>query len=119
MNVTAPGDKSKELTLGFALSAFKKFAQPTAVFSDAREWSRYIGLIANDADAVTTYVQNHNLQQDFDLGNHDKWLALEEIRKETATERHVFIGITADDRTAAEQTGWEFILNHEAAEKAG
>lgn len=119
MSIATEGDETKEMTLGFELSAFKKFAHPNKVIADSREWSRYVGLVANDTDAVTSYVQDHDLRQDFDLGNHDKWLALQKIREETDTDRHVFVGLTQDDRSAAEQTGWEFISVEEVAEMAG
>lgn len=119
MSVTRDGDESKEMTLGFELSAFKEFARPNDVIADARAWSRYVGLVANDTDAVTTYVNEHGLQQDFDLEDADKWLALERIREGTDTDRYVFVGLTPDDQLAAEQTGWEFVTVHEVAEKAG
>jgi hypothetical protein len=113
------GTGTGEMTLAFALSAIERFADPTQVFADARTWSRYVGVIANDTEAVAAFVAEHDLQQDFDLGDRDKWLALAEIREATATDRHVFVGTTEDDRGAAETTGWEFITVHEAGEKAG
>ncbi len=119
MSVTTEGEGTRGMTLAFGLSAFERLAEPNEVIDDAREWSRYVGVIANDTDAVASFVEEHDLRQDFDLGDRDKWLALEGIREGTDTDRHVFVGLTEDDRLAAEGTGWEFVPLHEAAEKAG
>lgn len=119
MSVTTEGDPNKEVTLAFELSAFEEFAHPEQVIADARGWSRYVGLVANDTDAVRSYVRTHDIRQDFELGDRDKWLILAELRDATDTDRHVFVGSTRDDRMAAEQTGWDFVPVDEAAEKAG
>lgn len=118
MSVKREGDSSKEMTLAFDLSAIELCARPKEVFTDAREWSRYVGVIANETEAVASFVHNHGFQQDFELGDRDKWLALEEIQHSTDTDRHVFVGTTTDDELAARQTGWEFIHIREVAEKA-
>lgn len=107
------------MTLAFELGAFRRFADPDRVLADAGEWSRYVGLVGNDTDAVASYVREHDLRQDFELGDRDKWLALADLRAATDTDRHVFVGTSADDRRAAEHTGWEFLPVAEAAEKAG
>lgn len=107
------------MTLAFELAAFRRFADPDGVLADADEWSRYVGLVANDTDALASYVRAHDLRQDFELGDRDKWLALADLRAATDTDRHVFVGTSADDRRAAEHTGWEFVPVVEAAEKAG
>lgn len=107
------------MTLAFELSALDRLEDPAAVFDDARQWSRYVGIISNDTDAVESYVREHDLEPDFDLGGRDKWLASSEIRHETETERHVFVGAGTEDRRIAEHTGWEFVPITDAAEKAG
>ena len=119
MSVTRDGDPSKRVTLAFELAAFERFGDPEAVIADAREWSRYVGLVANDTDAVAAYVREHGLEQDFDLGGRDKWLALSDLREATDTPRHVFVGCTEDGERAAAHTGWEFVPVAEAAERAG
>lgn len=119
MSVRREGAPDKDMTLGFALSAIDRFADPTGVFEDARTWCRYVGIVDNHTDAVGTYVREHDLQQDFELGDRDKWLALEELHEATDTDRHVFVGTTEDDRRAAEFTGWEYQTVHDVAEKAG
>lgn len=119
MSVTTEGDERKDLTLAFELAAIEQFADPATVFADAREWSRYVGVIANDTEAVGDFLAAHDLQQDFDQGDRDKWLALADLREATATPRHVLVGTTTDARRAADQTGWEYLTVSEAAAKAG
>lgn len=118
MAVTTEGDSSKELTLAFELAAIRQLAHPENVFTDARQWSRYVGVIANDSEAVRTFLQTNEIHHDFELGSRDKWLALQEIHDTTDTGRYVFVGVNQDDRLAAEQTGWEFVPISKAAEKA-
>lgn len=118
MSVTREGDPGKRVTLAFELEAFERFVDPEAVVADAREWSRYVGLVANDADAVASCVREHGIEQDFDLGDRDKWLALSDLREATDTPRHVFVGRTEDGERAAAQTGWEFVPVAEAADRA-
>ena len=119
MSVTTDGDPDKEMTLAFALSAIDQFEDPGRVFEDARTWSRWVGIVDNFTDRIEAYVRKHDLQQDFDLGERDKWLALQDLQEATDTDRHVFVGTTDDDRRAAEFTGWEFLTVHDVAEKAG
>ena len=119
MGVTTDGDASKRLTLAFELAALERFARPGDVFADAREWSRYVGVIANDPDEVRAFLRSHDLRHDFELGSRDKWLALQAVRESTDTPRYVFVGTGRDDRMAARGTGWEFVPVGEAAEKAG
>ena len=40
------------MTLVFTLAAIERFADPAAVFEEAREWSRHVGIVDNDTDAV-------------------------------------------------------------------
>jgi hypothetical protein len=109
---------SGEMTLAFTLAAIERFADPATVFAEAREWSRSVGIVANDADAVAAFVDEHGLRHDFDVGEADKWLAMERIRESTATPRHVFVGASVEDRRIADQLGWEYRTPEEVAEKA-
>lgn len=113
------GDGDGEMTLAFTLSAIERFESPAEVFADARTWSRHVGIVANDTDAVERFVADHGLRQDFELGERDKWLAAEEIREATDTPRHVFVGTTVEDRRVADHTGWEYRRVQEAADAAG
>ena len=113
------GDPSGEMTLAFELDAIRRFEDPAAVFADAREWCRSVGVVANDTDAVASFVAEHDLSQDFDLGDHDVWLAMEHVRQSNPAPRHVFVGTTAEDRRIADATGWEFRRPSDVADAAG
>jgi len=112
------GGRAGEMTLVFTLAAIERFADPAAVFAAAREWSRYVGIVANDTDAVTEFAESHGVRPDFDQGEADKWLAMEEIRATAATPRHVFVGTSVEDRRIADHLGWEFRDPEAVAEKA-
>jgi hypothetical protein len=107
-----------ELTLAFSLPAIERLDDPAAAFEDARRWSRFVGVVDDDRDAVEAAVAEHGLRQDFDLGDRDRWLAMEGIREATHTPRHVHVGATERDRRVATRLGWEFVHVTEAAEKA-
>ncbi|WP_135365655.1 DUF7124 domain-containing protein [Halosimplex halophilum] len=119
MSIAAEGDRSGEMTLAFELAAIREFGDPEAVFADAREWSRYVGVVANDTDAVAEFVAERDVQQDFDLGDRDIWLVMEGIREDSDAPRHVFVGTTPEDRRIADATGWEFRRPAEVADAAG
>ncbi|WP_049980454.1 DUF7124 domain-containing protein [Halolamina rubra] len=112
-------DAGGEMTLAFSLAAVERLADPAAAFADADAWSRQLGVVDNDRDAVGTAVAEHDLRQDFDLGKDDVWLAMERIRASTAAPRHVYVGETAENRRVATELGWEFVHVTDAAEKAG
>jgi len=110
--------RSGEMTLVFTLAAIEKFADPATVFEEARAWSRYVGIVARDSDAVHSFVDAHDIRPDFDQGETDKWLAMEEIGDATPTPRHVFVGTAMEDRRIADHLGWEYRQPEAVAEKA-
>ncbi len=113
-----PADRSGELTLVFSLGAARALADPAAVFAEARRWSRYVGIVANDAEAVESFVADHDIENDYSLRNWDKWGTLGDIHDEASTPRYVFVGTSASDRRVATHVGYEFRTVREAAEKA-
>ena len=119
MSVRDDAEGPGEMTLAFELSAVRRLADPEAAFEDAREWSRYVGVVANDTEAVDAFLDRHDLRHDFDLEGRDKWLAMQGIRNSAATPRHVYVAEIPEDRRLADQLGWEFLTPTEAAEKAG
>jgi hypothetical protein len=119
MSIAASGERSGEMTLAFELDAIRAFDDPEAVAADARGWSRYVGVVANDTDAVRAFVAERDLQQDFDLGDRDIWLTMEGIRESSDAPRHVFVGTTPEDRRVADATGWEYRTPAEVADAAG
>lgn len=114
----AEGEASGELTLAFDIDAIRRFADPEAVFAEAREWSRSVGVVANDTDAVASFVAEHDLTQDFDLVDRDIWLTMEHVREAHPAPRHVYVGSTHEDRRIADATDWEFRRPETVAESA-
>lgn len=112
-------DRDGELTLLFTLSAARTLSDPGDAFEDARRWSRHVGVIANDTDAVDAFVGGHGIENDYTLRAWDKWGTMEAIRESTETPRHVFVGTSSADRRLANAAGWEYRTVREAAEKAG
>lgn len=119
MSVVGEGGRSGEMSLAFELDAIRAFDDPVAVFADAREWSRYVGVVANDTDAVRAFLSERDLQQDYELGDSDIWLIMEGIRESSDAPRHVFVGTTPEDRRIADATGWEYRTPAEVADAAG
>ncbi len=113
-----PATRSGELTLVLSLGAARRLADPEAAFAEARRWSRYVGVVANDADAVERFVREHGVENDYALRNWDKWGTLGDIHDEAATPRHVFVGTSPSDRRVATHVGFEYRSIREAAERA-
>ena len=108
-----------ELTLAFSLSAIDRLDSPSAVFADARAWSESIGIIDDDTEQITQLVADHDLQDDFEMHDRDKWFALEELCETTTTPRHVYVGANDDDMRVATMFCWEYVRVSDAAEQAG
>ncbi|ELZ39463.1 DUF7124 domain-containing protein [Halorubrum tebenquichense] len=117
IDATTPGDG--DVTLVFSLGAARSLADPAAAFADAREWSRHVGIVANEADEVAAFARSHGVENDYALTNWDKWGTLADVREESAAPRRVFVGTTRADERVATETGYEFLPVDEAAEKAG
>ena len=114
------GDTGGTMTLAFELDALKALADPTTVFSDARQWTKYVGVVSEQPTyVVTNYTRKHRIRQDFFSGPRGVVESLENVKRQFDTDRHVFVGTTDEDRTAAEETGWEFLPLEQAAEAAG
>jgi hypothetical protein len=121
MSLDVDGDdasRSGELTLVLSLGAARRLADPPDAFGEARRWSRYVGIVANDADAVGRFVREQDIENDYALRNWDKWGTLGDIYTEADTPRHVFVGTSASDRRVATHVGFEYRPIDEAAEKA-
>ena len=114
------GDTSGTMTLAFELDAVKALADPTAVFSDARQWTEYVGVVSEQPTyVVTNYTRKHRIRQDFFSGPRGVVESLENVKRQFDTDRHVLVGTTDEDRAAAEETGWEFLPIERAADAAG
>ncbi|ESS10144.1 MAG: hypothetical protein A07HN63_00108 [uncultured archaeon A07HN63] len=110
--------ESGRVTLAFSLSAIDRLADPAAVFEDATAWSRSIGIVDDDINRIEQVVAEHDLRQDFDMADRDKWFALEEICETESTPRHVYVGASDADMRVATMFCWEYVNIAEAAEKS-
>jgi hypothetical protein len=113
------GGGSGEMTLVVTRGAARRLADPAAALAEAREWSRYVGVIGADGEQVERFVDEYGLDQDYDQGERDKWLVAEEIHEATHTPRHVFVGASVEDRRVADYLDYEFREVAEAADRAG
>jgi hypothetical protein len=111
---------SGDMTLAFELAALKRLADPAAVFTDARQWTEYVGVVSDEPTyVVTNFTRQRRIRQDFFSGPKSKEASLENVREQFGTDRHVFVGSTDEDRELAERTGWEYLDVEDAAEAAG
>jgi len=107
------------MTLAFELSALKALADPNAVFNNARQWTEYVGVVSEKPTyVVTNFTRKHRVRQDFFSGPRGVEESLENIKSQFDTDRHVFVGVDADDEAVADATGWEFLDVEDAATAA-
>lgn len=110
---------SGDMTLAFELEALKALRSPDAVFTDARQWTNYVGVISNKPTyVVTNFTRKHRIRQDFFSGPRDRKESLLNIKDQFDSERHVFVGVDEEDEALAEETGWEYVDVETAAEAA-
>lgn len=106
------------IALAFSLAAIREVEDPAAVFEDARQWSRQVGIVGDDSAAIEAFLSEHDLRQDFDQGDRDRWLALAELATASSAPRLVHIGAGPERRPFAEEAGWEYLTIDEAAASA-
>jgi hypothetical protein len=110
---------NSDMTLAFDLEALKELARPDAVFTDARQWSEYVGVVSEKPTyVVTNYTRKHRIRQDFFSGPRGREESLENVRDQFDTERHVFVGASEADADLADRVGWEYLAVKDAAEAA-
>ncbi|MFP8954969.1 hypothetical protein ACLI4Z_18730 [Natrialbaceae archaeon A-arb3/5] len=107
------------MVLAVDLSAVTRFKNPQTVFAEAREWSRFVGVVAEAPDDARSYVDRHGIQQDFELGAYDRRTVLSGLADDIDADRYVYVGVTDADRRLADAVGWEFVEYREVADKAG
>lgn len=114
------GGGSSDMTLAFELEALKRLVDPEAVFSGARTWSTYLGVVSEKPTyVVTNFTRKNRIRQDFFSGPRGKRESLENVKRQFDTDRHVFVGTADEDRKLAAETGWEYLPLEDAAEAAG
>jgi hypothetical protein len=110
---------SSDMTLAFELGALQALADPNAVFSDARQWTEYVGVVSEKPTyVVTNFTRKNRIRQDFFSGPRGVEESLENVKRQFETDRHVYIGTDEEDREVAEATGWEYLPLEQAAEAA-
>jgi len=113
------GSDSGEMTLAFELDALEALASPNVVFNDARQWTKYVGVVSEKPTyVVTNFTRKHRVRQDFFSGPRGVAESLENVADQFDTDRHVFIGTSEDDEAIADETGWEYLPLEQAAEAA-
>lgn len=108
-----------DMTLAFDLAALKNLSHPDTVFTEARRFSQYTGVVSeNPTYVITNFTRKHRIAQDFFSGPNDPVESLENIMEQFETERHVYVGTNEDHRENAETAGWEYLPVEEAADAA-
>jgi hypothetical protein len=113
------GGGSTDMTLAFELAALKRLARPEEVFSDARSWSEYVGVVSEQPTyVVTNFTRKNRIRQDFFSGPRGREDSLENVKAQFDTDRHVFVGVDDADADLADAVGWEYLPVEQAAEAA-
>ncbi|MFT4882938.1 MAG: hypothetical protein ACI8U4_000435 [Natronomonas sp.] len=113
------GGGSTDMTLAFELEALKRLARPEEVFSDARTWSEYVGVVSDKPTyVVTNFTRKNRIRQDFFSGPRGREESLENVKTQFDTDRHVFVGVDDDDAELADEVDWEYLPVEQAAEAA-
>lgn len=107
---------SNDMTLAFELEALKRLSEPDVVFTDARQWTAYIGVVSEKPTyVVTNFTRKNRIRQDFFSGPRGEKESLTNVKEQFDTDRHVFIGTTENDQALAEETDWEYLDIEDAA----
>ncbi|SDJ41850.1 hypothetical protein SAMN05216226_103112 [Halovenus aranensis] len=110
---------NSDMTLAFELEALKQLRNPDSVFTDARQWTEYVGVISDKPTyVVTNFTRKHRIRQDFFSGPRTREESLNNIKAQFDSDRHVFVGTTDEDETLAEETDWEYVGVEAAAQAA-
>ncbi len=110
---------STDMTLAFDLEALKALEDPQAVFTGARQWTNYVGVISSEPTyVVTNFTRKHRIRQDFFSGPRSREESLVNIKTQFDSERYVLVGTEADDRSLAGEADWEYVDVETAADAA-
>lgn len=113
-----PGGEG-EMTLAFELTALQALANPSTAFADARQWTRYVGVVSDEPTyVVTNYTRKRRIRQDFFSGPRGKQGTLESVKDQFESDRYVLVGTGEADEDIAEAAGWEYLPVEEAAAAA-
>lgn len=108
-----------DMTLAFDLAALENLAHPDTVFTEARRFSQYTGVVSEHPTyVITNFTRKHRIAQDFFSGPNDPVESLENIMEQFDTERYVYVGTSEDHRELAVEADWEYLPVEEAADAA-
>lgn len=108
------------MTLVFKRAALERLADPAGVFEDAKRWTEALGLVSDETpELLSEFADREDIDPDFISSAGGQTGGLAVVRQQYATERHVFVGTTDEDRRLAESLGWEYLPYTEAAEASG
>ena len=113
----APAAGTMTLVIGFG--ALRRLADPAAAVADAENWSAALGVTAEDGTELRTFLDRNGVDPGFVAGGERLVNALVTVRQRVTTDRHVFVGATPEERSIAENVGWEYLPVEDAAERAG
>lgn len=109
-----------EMTLVFELDALRRLAAPGDAFRDARSWTEHVGVVSDEEpERVRAFADRIDVSPDFTGSVTGEPDGLTVVRRQFPAARHVFVGTTDPDATAARSHGWEFLHVAEAADAAG
>lgn len=110
---------SGDMTLAFDLTALQELAEPDRVFTDARQWTEYVGVVSEKPTyVVTNFTRKHRIRQDFFSGPRGREESLDSVKDQFATDRHVLVGTSEEDSDLADRVDWEYLSVEDAAEAA-
>ncbi len=110
---------NSDMTLAFELEALQQVRSPEAVFTDARQWTEYVGVISDKPTyVVTNFTRKNRIRQDFSSGPRSREESLANVKVQFESDRYVFVGTNDEDKALAEEVDWEFLDIEDAAEAA-
>jgi hypothetical protein len=110
---------TSDMTLAFELEALKALQDPETVFTDARQWTSYVGVISSKPTyVVTNFTRKNRIRQDFFSGPRGREESLTNIKLQFESERYVFVGTTDEDEQLADEVDWEYVDIETAADAA-
>ena len=110
---------NSDMALAFELAALKALKEPQAVFTDARQWTNYLGVISEEPTyVVTNFTRKHRIRQDFFSGPRSREESLANIKSQFDSERYVLVGTEEADKRLADETDWEYVDVETAADAA-
>lgn len=110
---------AEDLTLALSLAALRRLADPAAAVADARRWSAAVCLVTDEpVYALTKFVRDHDIEQDYYPAPEPAAESLAEIRGHFRTDRYVFVGTDAEVASVPDER-WERKTVAAAAGDAG